>query len=171
MPENTRRLFFAIWPDETIRSGIVARRECLGRIGRRRVPEHNLHLTLLFLGDQPAERMAAFEAAAASASVPGCELILDRFGWFARAGVVWLGGEAPDCLRQLVAELKATLSPNGLDFDKRPFRPHVTLFRKIRKRPRLPSIEPLTWPVRDFVLVESLPGQPYRVVGRWPLVS
>lgn len=166
---NTRRLFFALWPDNRTRKGIVERRELLGRVSRRQVPDHNLHLTLLFLGDQPAGRAAEFKARASTVRAQGCELVLDRFGWFARAGVVWLGGEAPDPLRNLVAELKAAMSLLGLDFDDRPFRPHVTLFRKVRRRPRFPEIEPLEWPVREFALIESVAGQPYRVLRTWPM--
>lgn len=170
-PESrtTRRLFFALWPDDRVRQGIVERRELLGRVSRRRVPDRNLHLTLLFLGDQPAGRVAEFETRASAVRAQGCELVLDRFGWFARAGVVWLGGEPADPLHDLVSELNADLSPLGLDFDERPFRPHVTLFRKVRRRPRFPEIEPLKWPVREFALIESVPGQPYRVLQAWPM--
>lgn len=169
MPEATRRLFFALWPDEDIRLGIVDRRERLGRVGRRRVSDHNLHLTLVFLGDQPADRLPEFEAAVDEMSGAGCRLELDRFGWFARARVLWLGGEAPGPLAALQAELQRRMLELGLRLDERPFRPHVTLFRQVSRQPRLADPEPLAWPIRDFVLVESVPGTPYRVLRRWEL--
>lgn len=169
MPGNQRRLFFALWPDNEIRQGIVQRREALGAAGRRRVPDHNLHLTLLFLGNQPAERVAGIEAAVDDVSAETFRLRLDRFGWFARARVVWLGGEAPAAAQALVADLARVLQPQGLNFDVRPFRPHITLFRKVTRRPDLPDPEPLEWPIREFALIESIPGSPYRVLREWPL--
>lgn len=169
MPESTRRLFFALWPDEVTRLGIVDRRERLGGVGRRRVPDHNLHLTLVFLGNQPADRLPEFAAAAEEIDGAGCTLELDRFGWFARARVLWLGGEAPAPLIELQAGLQRRMLELDLRLDEWPFRPHVTLFRQVSRRPHLTDPEPLSWPVRDFVLVESLPGAPYRVLRRWEL--
>jgi RNA 2',3'-cyclic 3'-phosphodiesterase len=163
----TRRLFFALWPDADVRAGIVARRERLGRISRRQVPVHNLHLTLLFLGDQPAGRIDAIEGAAGRIKADACTLTLDRFGWFPRAGVTWLGGEAPAELDALAVALKTAMEPLGLTFDARPFCPHVTLFRQVRRRPDFPEIEPLEWPMSEFALVESIPGQPYQVLRKW----
>jgi RNA 2',3'-cyclic 3'-phosphodiesterase len=167
----TRRLFFALWPDDRIRAGIVARRELLGPISRRRVPDHNLHLTLLFLGDQPAERVGDIETAAAGVAGRACTLCLDRIGWFPGARVAWLGGDAPLPLMQLVEDLGSAVKPLGLRFDERRFRPHVTLYRQVSRRPGLRAIEPLEWPAREFVLVESRPGQPYRCLERWRLNS
>lgn len=169
MPGNQRRLFFALWPDDEIRREIVRRREALGRISRRQVPDANLHLTLLFLGNQPADRVAGIETAVDEVSAETFRLQLDRFGWFARARVVWLGGQAPEAAQALVAALAGVLQPLELEFDVRPFRPHITLFRKVARRPDLPVPEPLAWPIGEFALVESIPGSPYRVLGKWPL--
>ncbi|QOC21533.1 RNA 2',3'-cyclic phosphodiesterase [Wenzhouxiangella sp. AB-CW3] len=163
------RLFFALWPDEEVRAGIVARRECLGQVSRRRVPDHNLHLTLLFLGNQPADRVAAIKEAAGDVTAAGCKLRLDRIGWFPRPRVAWLGGDAPTPLSTLVDDLKSAMSTLDLVFDDRPFRPHVTLFRQVRRRPPCPDFEPLDWPVSEFALVESKAGHPYEKLKSWPL--
>lgn len=165
----TRRLFFALWPDDTTRRGIIRRRESLGRISRRRVPDHNLHLTLVFLGDQPFDRVQDFEALAGALAGEACTLELTRFGWFPGARVLWLGGAAPRPLAGLQAALQRQIVELGVELDERPFRPHVTLFRRVDRQPDFVKPEPLPWPVRDFVLVESISGAPYRVVGRWPL--
>jgi len=164
-----RRLFFALWPGEKLREEIIERRERLGALSRRRVPDHNLHLTLLFLGDQPAERLDDIETAAVGVSASPCELVLDRFGWFAGARVVWLGGEPPDPLRALHSALSGRMSALGLAVDERAFRPHVTLFRKVAPRPELPEVTPLRWPVRDFALIESISGHPYQVLRTYSL--
>lgn len=168
MPDQ-RRLFFALWPDEAIHEAMVERRALLGELSRRRVPDHNLHATLLFLGNQPADRLAQIEAAAGEVSGESFRLHLDRFGWFARARVVWLGGEAPEAAQALVGRLGKAMSMLGLTFDERPFKPHVTLFRGVSRRPDLPTPEPIDWPVREFALIESIAGQPYRLLRTWSI--
>jgi len=160
-----------LFRSDATRRGIIRRRESLGRISRRRVPDHNLHLTMVFLGDQPADRLQDFEGLAGSLAGDACTLELNRFGWFPGARVLWLGGEAPDALVQLHDRLCEAMEGAGVEFDRRPFCPHVTLFRKVLQRPRLPVPNPLNWPVREFVLIESLRGQrsPYTLLARWPL--
>lgn len=49
--QPTRRLFFACWPHEQVRGGIIQRRRLIDGLSPRRVPDHNLYLTLLFLGN------------------------------------------------------------------------------------------------------------------------
>lgn len=165
----TRRLFFALWPEAPVREAIRARRRALGRLSRKRVPGHNLHLTLLFLGNQPAVRVDAILEAAATVRGSEFMLRLDRFGHFARARVVWLGGEAPVAGSALAASLAAAMEGLGLIFEHRPWRPHVTLFRGVTRRPALPAPAPVDWRAARFSLVESLPSRPYQVLRSWPL--
>jgi len=164
-----RRLFFALWPSPVIRSCIVQRRMYIEGLSRKRVPDHNLHLTLLFLGDQPAERLDDIVDAAGHIDMTSFDLTLDRFGWFARARVAWLGGDVPSAGRAVVAQLSARMTSLGLQFDDRSWTPHVTLFRQVRKRPAFPDIEPLDWPVDRFELVESVPGQAYAPLATFKL--
>lgn len=168
---ETRRLFFALWPDDEIRRGIVERRDMLGPVSRKRVPDANLHMTLAFLGDLPAEQVPDIERAADSLHCPAFGLTLDRFGWFARAGVVWLGGEATDPARALADSLGEAVRVLGIALDTRPLVPHVTLFRKVRRRPDFPAPDPLPWAAGQFSLVESIPGRPYQVLRSWALES
>lgn len=170
-PGKTRRLFFAAWPDADIRSAIVARRARLGELTRRRIPDHDLHLTLLFLGNQPANRIDQIQSFTEGISTESLTLVLDRLGWFARAQVAWLGGPAPPSALALVDRLEARMNALGLRFDRRPFRPHVTLFRRVRQRPEFPALEPLHWPVNEISLIESIPGRPYQVLRIWSLSS
>ncbi len=163
-----KRLFFALWPGEELRRGIVERRDLL-EVSGRRVPEHNLHLTLSFLGNQPADRVAEVEQAAqaVAGSSRGFDLCLDRFGWFPGARVVWLGGEAPDAAAELATGLGGAMQALDLKFDPRPFKPHVSLLRHVRNRPDMPRPPPLAWPVSEFSLIESISGQPYQVLRKW----
>lgn len=166
---HTVRVLFALWPSSEIRESIVARREQLGRMSPRMVPAYNLHLTLLFLGNQQRAMLDELIAAASSINLPGFSLSLDRFGWFPRARVAWLGGEMVEAGRILVQALESTCSDLGMHFDERPWKPHVTLYRQVRKPPQWPPIQPLEWHVQEYVLVESIGGKPYNVMHRWKL--
>lgn len=168
-----RRLFFALWPDAGLRSDLVERGDMVDAPSARRVPAANLHLTLLFLGDVAADRVESLDdiggtVAAARRHRP-FTLVLDRFGVFDRARVAWLGGPAVEAGRLLVEDLADGASGCGLDLERRAWRPHVTLFRRVGARPRLPAPAPIDWPVCDFALIESIPGRPYQVLRSWPL--
>ncbi len=165
----TRRLFFALWPDPELRQAIAACRKRLGPISRRQVPDHNLHLTLLFVGNVDPERLPDLIETANGLRATAFEQRLDRFGHFPRAGLVWLGGPAGPQGQALAAGLAERVSGLGLGVDDRPWRPHVTLFRRVSRRPELPEIKPLRWSVDHYVLIESIPGRPYQPLARWPL--
>ena len=166
---NSRRLFFACWPDEVRRQAIVERRGLIDGLSRRRVPDHNLHLTLLFLGNQPAEQLLPIQALADKISATRFDFCLDSFGWFPGARVAWLGGDPPPEAVRLVDELSIEMIGLGLKFDRRPFHPHITLFRQVKARPDLPACPDLRWPIREFALIESIPSRPYQVLRTWSL--
>jgi RNA 2',3'-cyclic 3'-phosphodiesterase len=167
MKSATRRLFFAFWPEKGVRRAIVERRALLGELTRRRVPDHNLHLTLLFLGDQPADSVEDIQGLAGEIQASPITMTLDRFGWFRGARVAWLGGDASPTTRQLVADLAEAMRGLGLKFDRRPFHPHVTLFRQVRQCPDFPEPPPLTWKPGGFALIESISSRPYQVLRKW----
>jgi 2'-5' RNA ligase len=173
----TRRLFFALWPEPDVRAAIVDRTESArleAALGGRRVPAHNLHLTLVFLGDVPCERLDGLLDAAGQLARPGrFSLRLDRFGTFDRARVAWLGAEPVAAAVRLVDGLeRAAEMAAGVSSDDRAWRPHVTLLRGIdvdaaESLPRPGA--PIDWPVRGFALVESIRSRPYQVLRTWPV--
>jgi 2'-5' RNA ligase len=166
---STRRLFFACWPDSAMRVEIIARRQLISGTSRRQVPDHNLHLTLLFLGDQPADRLADICSAADSIRNAEFSWHLDRFGWFPGARVAWLGGVANEPSKRLVQALVSSMRSLDLKFDERAFVPHITLFRQVARQPEFPSPPTLKWPIHGFSLIESIPARPYQVLRTWPL--
>ncbi|TVQ27431.1 MAG: RNA 2',3'-cyclic phosphodiesterase [Wenzhouxiangella sp.] len=165
-----RRLFFACWPDQAVRRELIERRGLIQGLSRRQVPDHNLHLTLLFLGNQPAESVDEIQGVASEISCQSFDLVLDRFGWFPGARVAWLGGPAPPAALALVADLTAAMHRLGLIFDGRAFHPHVTLFRQVAARPAFPQPPQLDWPIHEFALIESIPSAPYQVLRKWCVV-
>lgn len=168
-----QRLFFALWPDERTRAGLAA---LAGRVpgadGRATHPE-DLHVTLAFLGVVAPDRLDCVLAAADAVRGEPFTLAVDRVGFWPRPRILWCGPEEhPPALPGLVAALQRGLGDCGFPPEKRPFRAHVTLARKARKTGALELERPVPWPVSEFVLAGSRPGDPaprYRILRRWPL--
>jgi 2'-5' RNA ligase len=134
-----------------------------------------LHLTLLFLGDQPRARLPELARAFADAleGAPRPHLVLDGAGGFPRRGderVLWLGAreEPPGSgrLAELHRRTLAAAAGAGLDLKDelgRPFRPHVTVARPRGRRGRAPeafhalALE-LAFEPAEAVLFESVAG-------------
>ena len=170
---SSRRVFFALWPDAPLREALAAHGASLA-VGGRPVPREHLHLTLIFPGAVPADRVPVLCRQAATVRTAPFTLTLDRIDHFPRAAVAWIGPSAtPPALQALADALSGGCEHAGAPGDRRPFRPHVTLRRHIA-RPARRAVPPVVWPVRDFVLVESgSGGRPgaYAVVERWALAG
>jgi 2'-5' RNA ligase len=173
------RLFFALWPDAALRGRIastVAGLERDNAPGGRRLNPDRYHLTLQFLGDFQPLRQSVVDAAIAAADsirLPGFDLVLDRVGSFPKAGVCWLGASAPpEALRQLWDGLGSALAIARVQVKSASaFSPHLTVLRDVHRPLPSTPIEPLPWPLREFVLIDSVSGAhpTYRLLGRWPL--
>lgn len=172
-PPETARLFFALVPDAGVRRRIAEIQRCMDLPGRR-VPPSNLHVTLAFLGDVDVARIDELLAIGGAVSCPPCRLTLDRQGWFPRAAVTWLGsGQAPPQLLDFRERLAAQLAQVGFGVDTRPWTPHLTLYRKMRKRFATIDFEPVEWRVDGFSLVRSTltgTGAVYDPLGHWQAV-
>ena len=172
------RLFFALWPDTALREAIDATAKSLverhANDGRRLRPDR-YHLTLQFLGDIPAPRreevLARAMQAAGQVDVPAFDMLLDHAGGFANARVWWLApAEVPEGLRTLWDALGVALLQAGQQAKASPgFSPHLTLVRDVGARLPTTPVAPLRWRIDRFVLVDSQPPRPYRIVGEWML--
>ncbi len=155
MADDRQRLFFALWPDETVRAQLAAALPTATFDGRP-VRRDNLHLTLVFLGSVDSATRACAEQAASGLVGTRFTLAFDVAGYFPRPQVVWIAPSQPAVeLEVLVRALREALRPCRLALDPRPYRPHLTLARKVRRRPAFPVIIPIAWPVTGFSLVES----------------
>lgn len=65
----------------------------------------------------------------------------------------------PQELRDLVSALRISLDALDFEVEKRAYRPHVTLIRKLRAPFDPREIEAVDWPVGSFALVESRQSQ------------
>jgi len=172
---ETRRLFFALWPDPALQTSMAATAERIARtraIGGREIPAERLHLTLLFLGDVASDAEKRLVTAAGRLQARPFDLTLDQAGCFFRSKVFWLGPRTvPRKLAELVRALHAAMAGVGLAPDRKDLVPHVTCLRDIRHVIRPVPVDPIVWSVRQFALVHSALGAKpeYHVVSHWPL--
>jgi len=161
MPRSgKKRLFFALWPDDDIRARVVraTRAEVRGTDGKPTPPE-NLHMTLNFLGPTPQSLIHSLIERVSALPLAPFELTLEQYGYWQRAGTLWLGpNETPRPLAELVGDIGRISHELGLPRNRRAFIPHMTLARKVgRLAPKEPP-RPIRWPVNEFVLAESALG-------------
>jgi 2'-5' RNA ligase len=165
-PPESLRLFYALWPDQATRAALgVLQAELQGR----KTLHGNLHVTLAFLGLQPAERLPSLRQILATLPSMEMTLVIDRIGYFPRHRIAWAGlNEIPENLLLLQRSLSEALVQNEFTFDRQPrFKPHVTLARDAAVPPQRP-FEAIHWRVDHLALVQSsteAEGVGYRVLA------
>lgn len=169
MPTSpSARLFFALWPDESLRRALADFQQALPLRSGRRVAAENLHVTLRFLGAVPQADIAALRAAAGAIRATPFRLELSRLGLWRKSGIVWLApAQTPPPLHDLVRRINRLPGPPPTDYH-----PHVTLLRKAAHAPPDLGFPPFLWRAEAFHLVESLTraeGPEYRLLASWPL--
>jgi len=173
--DKSLRFFFALWPDPPARAAIgrLAREVALETCGRPTPPDL-VHLTLAFVGAQPAIRVDSLRRLAGLVRGRTFDLALDRVGVFDKAGVAWLGASTPqEELTALQRDLADALRSRGFPVDERPYAPHLTLARRATTRVERCLPEPIRWHVGGFTLVSSDTSGPapvYRTIAQWPLI-
>ncbi|HEX5057096.1 MAG TPA: RNA 2',3'-cyclic phosphodiesterase [Gammaproteobacteria bacterium] len=171
---NSKRIFFALWPDDAVRGRLE---ELLSKLpedaGRKQVPG-DLHLTLEFIGKASVQHYDCLRMAATRIEFAPFAFELVRFGYFPKAKVVSAEPAACQPLTELARELRNTLRGCGHTPDKREYNPHVTLLRKSPPLPWLKPFDPVLWKVDRFCLVESREsdnsGRRYKVLEEFRAV-
>ena len=117
------RLFFAAWPDAETRESLRAAGGALELDeGSRRVPAENYHLTLAFIGEVPAARVAAMRYIGESQRGAQATLRFDGYEYWPKAQVVVAAAsECPVPLEALCRSLHAGLAQHGVALDPKPF--------------------------------------------------
>jgi RNA 2',3'-cyclic 3'-phosphodiesterase len=156
--EPTRRLFFALWPDPAMREAMVRATCTAARAsGGRPVPAANLHVTLAFLGAVPERRLEELAEVARGAAAGGSlEIAFDHLEhWRAAQLLCALPAAVPAPVTMLARRLQDVLAASGFAPDLKPFRPHVTVVRKVSRAGRIGQIHPVAWSFTELALIES----------------
>jgi len=157
---NTRRLFFALWPDNRQRDRL---RDVIKPVAEvvegRPVDRRNWHVTLAFIGPFPEHRVPVLLERANAVQVEPFRLIFDRLEYWPRPRIAALCAvTVPPEMQALVDSLNGIMSDLGLKPEDRIFRPHITAVRNVRpfQTDRLTQRATTEW--SGFELVESVPG-------------
>lgn len=138
----------------------------------RAVPMANFHITLNFLGEITPQQLRRLCTEADRIKAVKIELHLDKPECFPASGLFWLApSNVPSVLIELVKKLRKVSKKSGIKTSRKPFRPHLTLFRNYRARSALPVLDP-GFPIScdGFVLFQSIMGRKevrYQAIRRW----
>jgi 2'-5' RNA ligase len=165
------RLFVAIELPEEIKTALTALQQSLrpARADVAWAKPDNLHLTLKFLGETPADRIAAIGLACAEAAKANepFTLTTNGTGFFPderRPRIVWAGlSGAVSELQALQQQVEACLAVQGCPPEIKPFRPHLTLGRckspnnlsELAKHLQKNQLPALSFTVSELVLMQS----------------
>lgn len=187
------RLFVALdFPDpvrESLRD-LIARLKPACRNAQWVRPEA-MHVTLKFIGEVEANKLAPIRAALAPVhSTEPVDLQFRGLGFFPnerRPRVLWCGMEASANLAELVAAVERALVPLGIPAESRDFVPHLTLARfhtegaarsdletLVRAADELKSYDFGRTREMQFHLIESIlkpAGAEYKRVEIFPIVK
>lgn len=95
--------------------------------GIRVTQQDQLHLTLVFMGEQPEFAIDSIDNALQHLHFPALQLTLSDIGQF-RSGVIWLGVKHNPELLNLQRKIQQQLQPL-FELQHRKFHPHLTLAR------------------------------------------
>lgn len=169
------RLFFALWPDDSLREEISRRSGRITPKNGRQVPRYNWHMTLHFIGNTSLDERDCLNRQARKVRAEAFELSVDQTGYFKKPRVLWLGCQhPPDALFTLHQKLGGKISRCEYQPETRAYSPHITIARKVFKEPQLLPVEPIKWIVDKFVLIESVSvaqGVRYDVIESYDLVD
>ena len=171
---DTSRLFFALSPDDETRLNLARLSRSLAAKGFTPVLPHNLHVTLVFLGQVDAANEILIKHSAAGILAQPFVLTFDRLSYWPKPKVLcFTSTHTPDALAMLVTALADVAGGYGLPIDARPYQPHITLVRHAQNLPDM-AIEPLLWRAEAFCLIESCSGPGgvcYKVRQQWPFID
>ncbi|HEY0844969.1 MAG TPA: RNA 2',3'-cyclic phosphodiesterase [Noviherbaspirillum sp.] len=164
-PESLR-LFFALWPDDATASAL---QQLQVSMHGRRTAYANLHVTLVFLGQQPTSLLPDLKDVLAHLPRSDITLRLDHVGHFRRNRIAWVGTRhVPPTLVALHQHLVDALQKRNVAFRmEHEFTPHVTLARDAAM-PADMAFDPIVWRANRVALVKSVTtaeGSRYSIVA------
>ncbi len=155
---STRRIFFALWPDDRQRDRLRDHISPLAKLVEgQAVYRGNWHVTTAFIGAFPEARLPELQARATQIPVEPFRLRFDRVEFWPRPKVASLvAAIVPPELQRLVDAQSSLLADFGVTLEDRTYRPHITVVRRARpfETQRLAQPAVIEW--TGFELVESI---------------
>ena len=123
------RLFIAVLFSEEVKKALLGTLHDLKQAGAggNYTPAQNLHMTLAFIGE--TRQTEDVKAALKAVKVSPFRLSLTDLGTF--GDLLYAGVKGNQGLKGAAREVRARLDEAGIPYDKKEFRPHITLIRKL----------------------------------------
>ena len=159
-----KRLFLALWPDDRHRNNMRDTfRQLLSSIEGKAIDRRTWHVTLVFIGSFPEEKVPELLIKCAHIDVEPFRLRFDRLAYWPRPKIACLQTmTVPDELKQLKSDLERMLLPYDIEPEQLEYRPHITAVRAARPFETVRLARPVELQWSGFELVESIsmPGAP-----------
>jgi 2'-5' RNA ligase len=171
-------MFFALQPTPVQSAALVESIVPLVKeLEGQPAPAANLHATLCFIGAVAEEKVPELKAAASRVRGRPVALDFHALDFWEKPEILCATAQENDGARDLSWAISDAVLAAGFTPDVKPFRAHLTLARKVRRR----VAEKLEWPralvpvpvrCEQFVLMQSRrddAGSTYSVVDSWSL--
>jgi RNA 2',3'-cyclic 3'-phosphodiesterase len=165
------RLFFALWLDVEVTRQLAQVAGQLNLESRsRRIDPKNYHVTLAFVGEVPAAKLAVLQQIGRSLHARQFTFSCDSIEFWPESQVVVATARAtPPGLIDLGRKLNDAI---GLPPER--LRAHVTLARKVTQASVPQAMSPVVWRATNFSLIRSDTGgveSAYTVLDTWSLLD
>lgn len=119
---------------------------------------HNFHLTLQFVGEVDYKTEEVLCDLLYELKTRPSQLVLDGIGSFKKKkDILWFGIQRNEALLNLHKELTTILVHNGIELEKRKYKPHITIGRQVTGFANEASIfiDAIEIPIKSIALMES----------------
>lgn len=153
-----KKLFFALWPSHRQRELLHDTiNPVLSSVEGNSVDRRNWHVTLVFIGNFPEEKIPDLLVAVDIIDAGEICLRFDRLTFWQRPKIACLHTNiVPPAIERLVAALQQALTPFGIEPGECVYRPHITVARKVRVFQEVGLARPVELQWSEFELVESV---------------
>ena len=159
---NTKKLFFALWPDDRQRDRL---RDVINSVAKtvegKAIDRRNWHVTLTFVGVFPENRVPILFEKASKIEMQPFRLSFDKLEYWPRPKIAVLRAQSvPPELQAVVDQLDAAIAEVGIKPEDRNYRPHITVVRNARQfhTERLSQRASFEFSSFELVESESVPG-------------
>jgi 2'-5' RNA ligase len=162
-----QRLFISVNCDNKVKNQLLSVQEKIKAQsikGSFTLPE-NLHLTLVFLGETPEDKIPLISSVidgALNPPVAPFSLVFSTIGCFkhSKKELWWIGTEHNNMHLNILKTIRQRIAENllskGVNFDNRPLNPHITLGREIKHTsPIIIPKQEIIFPVNRISLMKS----------------
>lgn len=102
--------------------------------GIRTTDISQIHITMVFLGETDSNKVTSV-IKSVKKSVEGFtpfDIEIGKMGYFGgngKSSIIWIGAKPSDTLSELAKRIRSGLDENGFEYDRKPFKAHVTVGR------------------------------------------